>query len=79
MSIDKDWITEGYEFTYNADGYSVKYKGTFLGGAGVKLPRAKKLHWRHANANIVENRIQCINIAHKHEQFLKSIKEITSE
>lgn len=79
MSNDKDWTSEGYDFTYDANGYSVSYKGTFLGGAGVKLPRAKKLHWRHAKANIAENRIQCINIAHKHEQFLKSVKEITND
>lgn len=44
MSNDKDWTSEGYDFTYDANGYSVSYKGTFLGGAGVKLPRAKKLH-----------------------------------
>jgi hypothetical protein len=41
-------------FTYeaNADGYRLLYKGRYIGGAGVRLPREKPLHWRHARANV---------------------------
>lgn len=46
---------KGYEFIIGADGYSVKKDGKFLGGASVKLPREKPLHWQHARANMKEN------------------------
>jgi hypothetical protein len=42
---------------YNSDSYTVSYKGEFLYGAGVKLPRSKPLHWRHRRANVVDNKI----------------------
>lgn len=62
----EDWVKSGYKFEYDANGYSVWHNGIFLQGAGVKLPREKKLHWRHARANITENKIQCVNTAIKH-------------
>ena len=47
-------------FTYTADanGYMLFYKGQPLGGVGVKLPRSKPLHWKHARANAKENNEQ---------------------
>lgn len=44
-------------FTYSADanGYMIFYRGKPIGGAGVKLPREKPLHWKHARANVKEN------------------------
>lgn len=53
----------GFEFTITADGYSVKLNGVFLGGASVKLPRTKRLHWRHREANFRSNVEQCLLIA----------------
>ena len=46
---------QGFTFKINADGYSVHLNGEFVGGAGVKLPREKPLHWRHAIANRRDN------------------------
>jgi hypothetical protein len=55
-----DLQNKGYEFKFNADGYSVKHDGIFLGGASVKLPRKKRLHWRHKAANVKDNLEQCL-------------------
>jgi hypothetical protein len=38
-------------FTYSANGYMLYYNGNPIGGAGVKLPREKPLHWKHVRAN----------------------------
>jgi len=46
---------KGYQFAISADGYSVFFNEVFLGGASVKLPRSKPLHWRHRVANIKSN------------------------
>lgn len=46
---------KGYTFEISCNGYMVRYHGIFLGGASVKLPRAKPLHWRHRKANIEQN------------------------
>ena len=42
--------------TYQADanGYTLFYCGKSIGGAGVKLPRENRLHWKHARANVKE-------------------------
>ena len=44
------------DFTFNADanGYMLFFRGKPIGGAGVKLPRETRLHWKHARANIQE-------------------------
>jgi len=41
----------GFEFEITADGYSVKFQGKWIGGAGVLLPRQRRLHWKHAAQN----------------------------
>lgn len=51
---------QGYTFDITADGYSVSYKGKFLGGASVMLPRSKPLHWRHRAANRESNLEQAL-------------------
>ena len=58
----------GYEFHWGADGYSVRYKGKFLGGASVKLPREKPLHWKHKHANIKDNAEQCLFVVRDHQK-----------
>ena len=44
-------------FSYQADanGYTIFYRGRLIGGAGVKLPRETRLHWRHAQSNVRDN------------------------
>lgn len=42
----------GFRLEVNADGYRVWFKDVWLCGAGVLLPRRKRLHWCHARANI---------------------------
>jgi len=54
--------TEGYKFDIDANGYRVWFGDKFLGGASVKLPREKPLHWRHRNANIKDNVEQALLI-----------------
>jgi len=56
----------GYTWEYNADGYKVMYKEIFVSAAGVKLPRSKPLHWRHAVANRKDNFESCVYEAQKH-------------
>ena len=50
---------EDFTYTYNADAYTVLYKGAFVCGATVLLPRTKPLHWRHARANRENNKEAC--------------------
>lgn len=45
-----------FTFKSDADGYMIYYKYHPIGGAGVKLPREKPLHWRHRNADLRNNR-----------------------
>jgi hypothetical protein len=47
--------TAGYKFDITADGYMVWLGDKYLGGASVRLPRSKPLHWRHRSANIKDN------------------------
>ena len=56
----------GYEFEVDANRYFVKFQGKGLGGASVKLPREKPLHWRHAKANRRDNLIHAVSLAEKH-------------
>jgi len=49
---------EHFSYTADANGYMIKFLGEDIGGASVKLPRDKPLHWRHARANTAENKIQ---------------------
>lgn len=55
--------TKGFRFDITADGYQAWVNGLYLGGASVKLPREKPLHWRHRAANMRENLKQCLLLA----------------
>lgn len=57
---------QGFEFEVSADGYFVKCKGQGLGGASVRLPREKPLHYKHRDANIRDNLAAAISLAQKH-------------
>jgi hypothetical protein len=39
---------KGYKLESNQDGYKVYFEDKFIHGASVKLPREKRLHWKHA-------------------------------
>lgn len=56
----------GFDFEITSDGYFVTYKGTGLGGASVRLPRSKPLHWRHRAANLRDNLASAIRMAQRH-------------
>lgn len=56
----------GYQFEIGNNGYSVKFKGKFIHGASVLLPRSKPLHWKHAKANRRNHLDQSVRIAEKH-------------
>lgn len=58
---------EGYEFAVTPDKYEIRYKGELIHAAGVKLPRAKKLHWKHAQANLRDFLGIAISEAEKHK------------
>lgn len=47
--------SQGFKFEIDADRYMVRLNGNFVGGAGVKTPRERKLHWRHRAANVRDN------------------------
>jgi len=55
--------TKGFRFDITADKYQAWCNEVYLGGASVKLPREKPLHWRHRSANIRENVKQCLLLA----------------
>ena len=63
----------GYEINVNADGYSVKFKGEHVAAAGVILPRAKPLHWKHARQNIKDFLANAIQAANKHYESQKGV------
>ena len=48
MLLEKD-----FDYKANAYEYKVFYKNISIGGAGIH--RHKKLHWRHAKANVKDN------------------------
>lgn len=72
-------------YTYNADGYTLTYKGRPIGGAGVQLPREKKLHWRHARANReqfqgdAEREIRLLLAGKGQSRFIEAIARIDAE
>jgi hypothetical protein len=66
MPTLRELEADGYEFKIDADGYFVSFNGKGLGGAGVRLPRAKPLHWRHRRSNIIDNTAAAISMAEKH-------------
>jgi hypothetical protein len=56
----------GYHWEVTSDDYRVFYKDDFIGGAGVKLPRSKPLHWKHAKQNRIDFRECAISVAKSH-------------
>jgi hypothetical protein len=72
-AILKQLESKGYEFSITANGYFVSYKGKGVGGASVKLPRSKPLHYKHREANLKENLQQAVIFALKHN------KEVSNE
>lgn len=78
MKIDSKHLS----YTYSTDGYTILYKGNCIGGASVKLPREKSLHWRHARANreefkqIAQTTIANIASGRIDTHYLKAIEEI---
>jgi hypothetical protein len=46
------------DFTWKntPDSYSIYYKGKFLHGAAVRLPRQHYRHWRHKKADLENHR-----------------------
>ena len=58
---------DGYRFKINADGYFVWFGDKGLGGASVRLPREKPLHYRHRDANIINNTAAAIRLAERHK------------
>lgn len=58
----------GFEFAINADGYEVRFKGDFVGGASVLLPRSKPLHWKHRCANLRDNLGSAVSLALRSSQ-----------
>jgi hypothetical protein len=72
-------------YTYDADGYMLTYKGRPIGGAGVKLPREKPLHWKHARANRHDNQqsaereIAALIAGNGQGRFLEVITRIDAE
>jgi hypothetical protein len=67
LSSQEDALkSAGYTWKYNADGYQVFYKEIFVCGAGVKLPRSKPLHWRHAKQNVKDFHESCVRESNRH-------------
>ena len=64
--IAKQLEESGYKIEANSNGYRVFYNDTFLCGAGVKLPREKRLHWKVAMTCMHENFYIAILEAKKH-------------
>jgi len=64
---------EGYTFEVTSNGYFVRLYGSGLGGAGVKLPRDKPQHWRHARADREEYLKQAVMFARRHKANRKTL------
>ena len=65
----------GYEFFINANGYKINYDGKFIYGAGVKLPRQKKLSASQARANIKDFARYAAVTAERHFIEMKEIAD----
>ena len=59
---------EGFRFEYGADSYAVWYNEEYISGAGIGRPREKPLHYKHRDANIKDNREQCVITAERWKQ-----------
>lgn len=59
----------GFELEVTADGYFVRFQGKGLGGAGVLLPRAKPLHYKHRAANLRDNLSSALIVAERSPRY----------
>lgn len=57
----------GYKLTANCNGYDVWFRGVFLAGASVLLPRQKPLRGRQGQINCRENLDHAVRVALRHE------------
>ena len=70
------------DFTYKIDsyGYTIKYKGQNIGGAGIN--GRPQMHWRHKQANLKDNRqyteiiIRNLLAGHGRPDMVEQIKKI---
>jgi hypothetical protein len=46
----------------------VRFKGDFVGGASVLLPRSNPLHWKHRRANLRDNLGSAVSLALRSSQ-----------
>ena len=66
----------GYTWEVTADGYKVWYKGEFVSGASVMLPRPKPLHWKHVQANRKDNNESAVSVARTHALKIGLLKGV---
>jgi len=55
----------GFALLVTTDRYAVRYKGVWIGSAGVMSPREAPLHWRHREANLRDNLNSAILVAER--------------
>lgn len=48
---EKELLEKGYTWEVTKDSCQVWHGEDFIGGVGVRIPRAKPLHWRQAKKN----------------------------
>lgn len=59
---------EGFEFEITADKYAVRFKGEWVGGAGVSLPRQNFRHWKHAIADVRDKLNSALSLARRYRK-----------
>lgn len=80
-----DMKREDLGYTYSADGYMLTYKGHNIGGAGVRLPREKRLSPTQRKGNLndfresAERAIAALVDGRGEARFLKAITEIEAK
>ncbi len=76
---------EKLSFTYTADNYMLQYKGQNIGGAGVKLPRDKRLTSKQRAENLrdflasAERDIQALIEGRGQYRYLQAIQKIDQQ
>ena len=78
MKISPEHLT----YTSNADGYMLSYKGTPIGGVGVKLPRERPLRGNQAENNRImfssdaRREIRDLINGHGQQRFITAIEAL---
>lgn len=73
---------EDLSFTYSADGFMLQFKGKNIGGAGVTLPREKRLSPKQRQENLrdfkesAECDIEALVAGRGQARYMLSIKTI---